>query len=49
MAFTPITLISPRGIDVEVGSAIEYNNLTNKGYKPKPAPKSAPAKPAADK
>lgn len=46
MAFKPLTLISPRGIDVEVDNAVAFNNLTNKGYKPKAqSVKPAPAAP----
>ena len=35
MSFKPITLISPNGNEYVTDNAIEFNNLTNKGYAPK--------------
>lgn len=35
MAFQKITLVSPDGRDYSCESAVEFNNLINKGYKPK--------------
>ncbi|MFD7042306.1 hypothetical protein [Rhodococcus jostii] len=46
MAFKPLTLISPSGNEYVTDNAIEFNNLTNKGYKPKQqSVKPAPAQP----
>ena len=41
MAFKPITLISPAGNEYVSDNAVEFNNLTNKGYKPKQSIKPA--------
>lgn len=35
MSFSPIKLISPDGREYTCESAVEFNNLTNKGYTPK--------------
>jgi len=35
MAFEPIKLVSPDGRDYTCDSAVEFNNLINKGYTPK--------------
>jgi len=35
MSFKPLTLISPSGNEYVTDNAVEFNNLTNKGYKPK--------------
>lgn len=35
MSFKPITLISPSGNEYVTDTAVEFNNLTNKGYTPK--------------
>lgn len=35
MAFEPIKLQSPEGVEYTCGSAVEFNNLICKGYTPK--------------
>jgi hypothetical protein len=35
MAFEPIKLVSPEGVEYTCDSAVEFNNLTCKGYVPK--------------
>lgn len=35
MSFKKITLVAPDGREYTTDSAVEFNNLTNKGYKPK--------------
>ena len=35
MAFEPIKLLSPEGAEYTCESAVEFNNLTCKGYTPK--------------
>lgn len=50
MAFEPIKLVSPEGVEYTCESAVEFNNLTNKGYTPKQniKPETVLAKAAAD-
>ncbi|MFC8182401.1 hypothetical protein ACFULT_26315 [Rhodococcus sp. NPDC057297] len=35
MSFKAVTLVAPDGREYTTDSAVEFNNLTNKGYRPK--------------
>ncbi|WP_043654340.1 hypothetical protein [Nocardia thailandica] len=43
MAFNPIRLVSPDGVCVRVGSAVEREQLLARGYTPEPERTPAPA------
>ncbi|MFD3463763.1 hypothetical protein ACFWVM_28950 [Nocardia fluminea] len=41
MPFTPVTMVSPAGVEVRVATAVEANNLACSGYRTKIEPKPA--------